>query len=246
MNDAMQEFVRYSKLFDLKNPKIMEKFHHTFRVIEYAKDIARSEGLSDADVLLAMKCALLHDVARFRQQKMYGTFEDAKSFDHGDEGARILSSNKFVNRYTKDADEQRIIIKAARNHNKFKVEDGLTERELLFVNIVRDADKLDIMMEQGNTINGVFILNPLYIKPFKKKRLFSNKGVTGQYEVTMRTLAFIFDMHFKHTYEIIKESNIINNKVELLMSHSTSLGIFEYIAKMSNEYVDDRIKELSE
>ena len=111
MNEAMQEFVRYAKLFDLKDPKIMEKFHHTFRVIEYAKDIARSEGLSDVDVILAMKCALLHDVARFRQFKMYHTYVDAKSFDHGDEGARILGSNKFVNRYTKDADEQKIIIK---------------------------------------------------------------------------------------------------------------------------------------
>lgn len=246
MNEAMQEFVRYAKLFDLKDPKIMEKFHHTFRVIEYAKDIARSEGLTDVDVILAMKCALLHDIARFRQLKMYGTYIDAQSFDHGDEGARILSSNKFVNRYTKDADEQRIIITVVKNHNKYKVEDGLTERELLFTNIVRDADKLDLMMENGNTISGKFILNPEYIRPFKEKRLYKNKAVTGEYEVTLRTLAFIFDMNFKHTYEIIKESNIINDKVELLMSHSTSLGIFEYMAKMANEYVDDRIKELSE
>nr|MBP3258920.1 HD domain-containing protein [Bacilli bacterium] len=245
MNEAMQEFVRYAKLFDLKNPDIMRKFHHTFRVVEYAKDIARSEGLSDRDVILAMKCALLHDVARFRQFKMYNTYVDAKSFDHGDEGARILGTNKFVNRYTKDADEQKIIIKATRNHNKFQVEDGLTERELLFTNIVRDADKLDIMMEQGNTINGKFILNPLYLRPFQEKRLYKNKAVTGEYEVTMRTMAFIYDMNFKYSYEFIKENNIINDKVELLMSHSTSLGIFEYLAKICNEYVDERIEELS-
>lgn len=245
INDAMQEFVRYAKLFDLKNPLIMSRFHHTFRVIEYAKDIARSEGLSDKDVILAMKCALLHDVARFRQFKMYNTYIDAESFDHGDEGARILSSNKFVNRYTKDTAEQKLIIKVVKNHNKYKVEDGLTERELLFTNIVRDADKIDIMLQYGNEINGKFILNPSYLKPFQEKRLYKNKAVTGEYEVTMRTMAFIYDMNFKYSYEFIKENNIINDKVELLMSHSTSLGIFEYLAKICNEYIDERIEELS-
>ena len=245
ITDAMQEFVRYSKLFNLKNDMVMRKFHHTFRVVEYAKDIARSEGLKEEDIILAMKCALLHDIARFRQEAMYHTYEDAKSFDHGDMGAQILTNKNYISRYTKDKEEQKIIIKAVRNHNKFKLEDNLTEREELFVKITRDADKLDIMMERGNEIEGRFILNPEYLKPFKEKRLYKNKGVTGKYEITLRTIAFIYDINFKYSYEFIKENNIINDKIDLLMSHSTSLGIFEYLAKETNKYVDDRIEELS-
>ena len=241
----MQEFVRYAKLFDLKNDNIMTRFHHTFRVVEFAKDIARSEGLKDADVILAMKCALLHDIARFRQYAVYHTYVDAKSLDHGDEGARILTTKNYINRYTKDSEEQKIIIKAVKNHNKLRIDPDLTEKEELFAKIVRDADKLDIMIEYGNTIDGKFILNPEYIKPFKEKRLFKNNGVTGEYESVLRTMAFIYDINFKYSYEYIKENKIIDDKIDLLISHSTSLGIFEYIAKITNEYIDERIEELS-
>ena len=37
-----------------------------------------------------------------------------------------------------------IIYKAINNHNKFEIERGLSERELLHCKIIRDADKLDI------------------------------------------------------------------------------------------------------
>ena len=243
--EAMQEFVRYAKTFNLKNPELMGKFHHAFRVVEYAKDIARSENLSEKDIRLAMLCALLHDIARFRQYTMYRTFKDSKSVDHGDEGTNILRYNNYIKKYTKDPEEQRIVLAAVRNHNKYKIEDNLTEREKLFVNITRDADKLDIMKEKGNTISGKFILNPKYIKPFQEKRLYKNVGVTGEYEVTLRTIAFIYDYNFKYSYEFIKENKIIEDKVDLLISHSTSLGIFEYLQKITLEYVDEKIKELS-
>ena len=245
INESMQEFVRYAKTFDLKNPDIMKKFHHTFRVVEYAKDIARSLNLPGKDVALAMKCALLHDMARFKQLTIYHTYEDAKSFDHGDEAYNILMKNNYVSKFTSDLDDQKVILKACKNHNKFRIEEGLSERELLFVKITRDADKLDIMMEQGNDIKEKFILNPIYIKPFQEKRLYKNSGVTGKYEITLRTIAFIYDMNFKYSYEFIKESKIIDKKIDILMGHSTSLGIFEYINKVANEYVLERIEELS-
>ena len=46
MQEAIKEFQKFAKMYDLSNPNIMRKFHHTFRVVEYAKDIARSEGLT--------------------------------------------------------------------------------------------------------------------------------------------------------------------------------------------------------
>ena len=245
INDAMQEYVRYAKGFDLKNPEVMARFHHTFRIVEYAKDIARSIGLVPKDINLAMLCALLIDIGRYRQYEMYKTFIDAKSFDHAMEGYNILKYNNYIAKYTKDTEEQEIVLKAVRNHNKYTIEDGLTERELLFAKIARDADKLDIMMEQGNTINGIIVLNAKYIKPFQEQRLYKNEGVTGEYELTLRTLAFVYDFNFKYSYEFVKENNIIDKKIDLIMAHSSSLGILDYLKKIITEYVDNRIKELS-
>ena len=243
MQEAIKEFQRFVKQYDLSDPGIMRKFHHTFRVVEYAKDIARSEGLSEDDVNLAMLCALLHDIARFRQWSIYKTYIDAKSFDHGDEAYNILSHKNYIANYTVDPYEQRIILKAVRNHNKYKIEDGLTDRELFFTKLLRDADKIDIICTQGE-INGVFILNPSYIKPFQEKRLFKNSGVTGEYEILLRQIAFVYDMNFKYTYRLLLTNNIIDKKIDLLISHCSNIGILEYVKKIVIEYMEERIKEL--
>lgn len=243
MKEAIKEFQSFVKSYDLTNPNIMKKFHHTFRVVEYAKDIARSEGLDEADVTLAMLCALLHDIARFRQWSIYKTYDDAKSFDHGDEAYNILSSRNYISRYTPDPYEQRIILKAVKNHNKYKVEDGLSEKELFFTKLVRDADKLDIICTQ-NDLHGTFILNPKYIKPFQEKRLFKNSGLTGEYEIQLRQIAFVYDINFKYSYRLLLTNNIIDDKIDLLISHCSNIGILEYIKKIVIEYMNERIKEL--
>ena len=84
MKEYMSIFNKYVKGFDLKNKNIMRKFHHTYRVVEYANDIAVSLKLNDDDIVLAKVCALFHDIARFIQATQYNTFIDSKSFDHGD------------------------------------------------------------------------------------------------------------------------------------------------------------------
>ena len=69
------------------------KLVHTREVRNAAARIAKSpQGakLSGSLALLAECGGLLHDVARFEQYKQFKTFQDAKSFDHGDAGARII------------------------------------------------------------------------------------------------------------------------------------------------------------
>ena len=241
----LKEFQNYVKNYDLTKPDIMRKFHHTFRVVEYAKDIARSEGLDDADTRLAMLCALLHDIARFRQWTLYDSYTDNKNFDHGDEAYNILKYKNYISKYTTDPYEQNIILKAVKNHNKYKIDDKLSEKEIYYTKLLRDADKLDILVSQNNDINGVIILNPEYVKPFKERRLFKNSGVTGEYEIILRQIAFVYDINFKYTYRFIKENDIISNKIDLLISHSSNLGIIEYIKKIVEEYIDERMKDLS-
>jgi len=245
INDAIKEFVSYSKTYDMTNPTLMAEFHHTYRVVEYTKDIARSLGLSEEDTCTAMLCALLHDIARYKQHTTYKTSLDARSFDHGDEACNILTKNNFIARFTTKPEEQQIVLKAVRNHNKLHLEEGLSEREEMFCKILRDADKLDKMKENGNTIDGIVILNPSYIKPFQERRLYKNHGVTGQYEVTLRLLAFVYDLNYKYSYEFVLNNHIVEDKIDLIMSHCSNIGILEYVRKIILEYVNERIEELS-
>ncbi|MBI9101759.1 MAG: HD domain-containing protein [Spirochaetales bacterium] len=123
---------------DIEN--LLLKKDHTLRVVR-DMDLIAGE-LSPEDRILALAAALLHDVGRFEQLRIHGTFSDFKSEDHASLGVRILKELNIL----RDLDpfEAEIILIAVENHNKAAITAGLSERASLISKLVRDADKLDI------------------------------------------------------------------------------------------------------
>ena len=76
---------------------------------------------------------LLHDIARFEQYTRFQTFSDLKSIDHGDYGVEILKQNNYIRKFIDTDEYDNIIFKAIKNHNIFKIEDGLTVILLCYV-----------------------------------------------------------------------------------------------------------------
>ena len=211
-----KEFIRYSKNFDLKNKNIMRKFHHSFRVMEFTTEIAKSLNLSEEDIKLATTIGLLHDIGRFEQWTEYETYCDGKSIDHADLGYKILVTDDFINSFVEDEEEMKIILIAIKNHNKYKIEDGLSERELLMAKIIRDADKLDIMKEQGMITKNIDFINPELLEAFDKKELCYNELVNDEVDNILRMLSFVYDLNFKYSYEYLINNNIIQDKIHLI------------------------------
>lgn len=211
-----KEFIRYSKNFDLKNKNIMRKFHHSFRVMEFTTEIAKSLNLSEEDIKLATTIGLLHDIGRFEQWTEYETYCDGKSIDHADLGYKILVTDDFINSFVEDEEEKKIILIAIKNHNKYKIEDGLSERELLMAKIIRDADKLDIMKEQGTITKNIDFINPELLEAFDKKELCYNELVNDEVDNILRMLSFAYDLNFKYSYEYLINNNIIQDKIHLI------------------------------
>ena len=216
--NAIEEFNKYANQFDMNNPKISLKYYHTFRVADYAKEIAKSENLNEQDTYIAFLCGLLHDIARFKQATQYNTFYDLKSFDHGDMGYTILKENDYISKYIQNEESKTIILKAVKNHNKFAIEDGLNDKELFFAKLVRDSDKLDILDKQRNEINdNSTTIDDDVLKAFKEHRLFKRDG-TKRNDATqiVQNLCLVFDLNFERSLEIIKEKGILERKLEVL------------------------------
>ena len=76
----LDEFKRYTDVYDSNNAKIKLKIKHTYRVAGLCREIAISEGLDMEDAALAWLTGMLHDIGRFEQIKRYNTFSDAVSF----------------------------------------------------------------------------------------------------------------------------------------------------------------------
>ena len=157
---ATDRFNEYVKNYDISDPKIALKAFHTMKVAQFCEEIAASLGLSENDILVAWLCGLLHDIGRFEQIRRFDTFVDAISFNHGHLSAEILWGTDAIEEKERcpvgnpsspiirdfiPSDEYDAIIRAAIwEHNAYRIADGYDERTLMFCNILRDADKVDI------------------------------------------------------------------------------------------------------
>ena len=56
INKSINEFEKYVSNFDFSNDMISKKYYHTFRVVDYAKDLANSLNLNEHDTYLAFVC----------------------------------------------------------------------------------------------------------------------------------------------------------------------------------------------
>lgn len=143
---AEEEFKNYSDKYII-DERIQRKISHTFRVAKLCEEIAISIGMNLKEINLAKLIGLLHDIARFEQYTEYKTFDDYKSIDHGDFGVEILKENNYIRKYIENDNYDELILKAIKNHNKYAIDNNVDKKEKIFCQIIRDADKLDIMYQ---------------------------------------------------------------------------------------------------
>lgn len=208
-----KEFEKYVNNYDLSNPDINLKYLHTFRVVSFSELIAKSLKLSDDDIELAKLIGLLHDIGRFEQIKIYNTFNDLKSVNHADLGVKILEDNNYINNYIKNENDKIIVIKTIANHNKLAVEDGLDDRTRLFCNIIRDADKLDIIEMY---IKGLFsveanagMISHEVLKSVFNKEPIINKNIVSKIDDYIGKIAYIFDLNYNYSLKYIYDNGLI-------------------------------------
>lgn len=138
-------FACYTAEFDNTNPKIRLKIDHTYRVAALCDIISNSLQLNTSDCNLAWVIGILHDIGRFEQVRRYNTFNDAESVDHAELGVKLLFNKGLVRSYVDYSDWDDTIRLAIGSHSLYRLPEGLSDRQLLFCHLIRDADKIDIL-----------------------------------------------------------------------------------------------------
>lgn len=119
------------------------KLEHTRNVVENARQIAAAEGYNSAQRRSSILAAIYHDLSRFDQYLVYGTFKDKDSRNHGAWSVKLL---KATRRLADEPDSLRRMIQIAVGmHNRLALPAGIRGDTLITANTVRDADKLDIL-----------------------------------------------------------------------------------------------------
>ena len=252
LEKAKKQFLEYTKTYNLEDENIRTKQEHSIRVMEISKEIAKRMNLEQEEIELATLIGLLHDIARFEQYKKYNTLRDSISIDHGNYGVNILE--KEIRKYIESNEYDEIIKKAVKNHNKYEIEKGLTEKEMLFAKIVRDADKVDIFYEsvqifwkgKEDVVENSKITEEVVEQFKQEKQIRRNGEIKPEHTINkiILVIGFIYDINFRETFEILKENDYINkilNRYNIKDKYTKES--VEEIRGKAKKYIEQKIEK---
>lgn len=250
---AKDKFKNYAQQFKVADNKVNIKITHTMGVVEVSGYIARNLNLSQEDIELAELIGLLHDIGRFEQAVKYDNYDDYDTIDHAELGVEILFKNGFIREFIDTDKYGNIIEKAIRNHNKYEIEEGLDERELLFAKIIRDADKTDnFEVKQYQDFESLFkaseqevqeekITDDIWNVFLQEKTIISSQRVTNM-DKWLSYLAWVYDYNFAHSLQYLKEHDCINKVIDRLdYKNKVTKERMECAREKANRYINEKL-----
>ena len=243
MEEAINEFIKYTDTYKEYGDKIDLKIKHSMRVKDNCIEIAKSLNLSEEDIELAGLCGLLHDIGRFAQWQKYRKYDDKNTkMDHGDYGYRVLKKDNYLRKFNRNPKNDNIILKAVKYHNKYEIAKSLTKREKLFTNITRDADKLDLLylckVDIFTTEFQSKTLNDNVYKSLLEKKLVSKDYIESELDMVGVRLGLIYDLNFKYSYLKVKEENYMNSIVEKQIKKTNNNDLINQLTNIKNKLTD--------
>lgn len=225
-------FSDYVDKFDWSNDNIRSKYFHTKEVANISYEVAKRLNLSTEEKNLARLIGYLHDIGRFIQVTTTNTFKD-KKMDHATEGVRILFEDGLIRDFIKDDKYDEIIKKAVKNHNKYQIEDEVDNEELLYANIIRDCDKIDIFRVCASKNNYELKATPniKVLDCFDKETCVNLNDVKNKSDSTLCILAFIFDFNYKESIEVLKETGYYIDFINSIEVSNENTETFNKIKK---------------
>ena len=191
---------------------------HTSQVCKNIIEIGRSLNLNNNWLIIAEIIALFHDIGRFEQFKIYRTFLDSKSIDHGEFGVEVLKNNKVLNILEKPVRE--LIQKAIKYHNYAFLPNKENEECIFFTKLIRDADKLDIYrvvtkyydeMEKGQRNKSIELdlpdtsdISEKVYSQIMEGSIVNINDIRNLNDFKILQMGWVFDINFPCTFHRIK------------------------------------------
>ncbi len=231
-----------SSLMSPDNEKMFNlKILHTFKVVEHAYNIVKSENLNDELAKISILSALFHDIGRFEQYDKYKTFSDAISENHAILGAKTLLKYNILENETKKIKNKIIAVVAL--HNKHLLPDSLNPTLKLCTNIVRDADKLDILNIFARELAKAEISNEIRLHVKNEPDKYSIKvlnivldskipnypDLVYVNDFMMLLCAWKKGLNFKYSFEYFEKENFIEIFTKILPDDENIKILREYL-----------------
>ena len=247
MNKAIIEFLDYTNNYLDYGNMIDLKIKHTFRVMRLSEMLANNLDLDEEEIYIAKMIGLLHDIGRFEQWKVYNTFRDLISIDHADYGVSVLKKNNYIRKYVEEDKYDKLILKSIKYHNKYKLPKNLTKQEKKFIEIIRDADKIDILFLY--TIRELDVeldeeLSEYVYQTLLERNDVDRKKLKTKTDLLAVSLGFIFDINLKESVKYLKDKKYCDTIIDIYKKKTNNKKLknqLEEIRKIINNYIEERL-----
>ncbi|MEE1373223.1 MAG: HD domain-containing protein [Parolsenella sp.] len=230
---ARAAFLAYVAPYDPANPRIALKIAHALRVADLCDRIAHEQSWPAADIDLAWLCGLLHDMGRFEQVRRWDTFRDAVSCSHAKLGASVLFDEREhlgapvpagdpdfgtprIRDFIDSSAEDAVIRAAVELHSDYRLPRDLDPRTRVFTELVRDADKIDILRtvdeDTPETILGcdadellASSLSPAATRAFGARRCMLRDDRSQPADFLVSFACFAFELAYPQSRGIMRE-----------------------------------------
>jgi hypothetical protein len=235
------------------NANLKLKEDHSRRTCNEMRYLAEELPLSDNQKRVAELIALFHDIGRFRQFVRYGTYNDTRSEDHCLLSLKVLRETKVLDGIEKE--EKQLIEKAIEYHGQKQLLADLEGECLLFSQLIRDADKIDVLYvvteyyRQYRDNPEEFMLElefpdePGYsaevVGGILCGRRIDNSELRTLNDMKLCQLGWVYDVNFAATLKRIRQRRFLEQVVDFLPRTED----IEKVKAKIFEYVDWRIKQ---
>ncbi|OEU67857.1 MAG: hypothetical protein BBJ57_00915 [Desulfobacterales bacterium PC51MH44] len=232
------------------NRTIRLKEKHTERVCRNIIMLGKALGLSDQEMILAETMALFHDIGRFKQYALYGTFKDEGSENHARLGLRQMAAHNVLFVCTKM--EKRLITKAIAYHNAAEIPTDEDEETIFYIRLLRDADKLDIWkvfidyyqerdkypnptVEIGLPDDSTY--SPQVIAALHERRFARIRDLKTLNDFKLLQISWVFDLNFVASFQAVKTRGYIEQIEATLPQSKVIIGAIDEARDYVNSIV---------
>lgn len=237
-----KEFDNYVNLFDTSKKFINIKIFHSKRVSSISESLASALNWSSHDIKLAKQIGLLHDIGRFDEWNIYDKYGN-NNFDHGKHGVNVLKKNDFIDKFKILDEDKEILFAAIYYHNKKSLPENINNKH---AKLIRDADKIDILylfpLDDIYNYNNNYedVISDKVHNDFMSQQLISTNDINTYGEFVILCLAFIYDLNFDCSLQMIKENDYINK----IYNKLDNKEIYNIYFNKINEYIEMRLKNV--
>ena len=162
---------------------------------------------------------------------------------------RYLDSGKGKENSKKDVAELDILKTAIWNHSAYRVEDGLSERVMMFCDIIRVADKIDILkVNYDVTLEVIYDVTTEELKNSKVTDEVMNAFM--EHHAVLRSLkktpidnlighaALVFELVYSESFKIVREQGYLEKMLSYVSNNPETLKQFKIMHRDMDEFLE--------